>query len=430
MIHSPDRRLTSIAIDLGQAIHALSDALDLVGVDEVFHGKRVGFMVTQCGLALGLGAKELGDLFHAALLHDCGVSSTHVHCYLVNELDWEGSEQHCIKGSELLDQFPPLAHLAPLIRYHHSHWDALHRLDISESVARLSNLIYLVDRVDALAKPHYERDLLLARHAIRETVSGLSGSLFAPDLVALFLNVSASEAFWLSLESRHLIRFIYEREEECHPILISFPELRQLALLFAQVVDAKSPYTMRHSLGVAQLARFLAERAGLSSETCAKIEVAGLLHDLGKLQVPDAILEKHGALTLEERAIIQRHSFETYQILRGIAGLEDITLWAAYHHETPDGRGYPFQRRGAELTVEMRIIAVADVFEALAQQRPYRESLPPDEILEMLRAFVREGRLDGVLVELVGRYLQEIWQIALAASALEPGSDPAAQSVA
>ena len=412
-----------IAIDLGQAIHALSDALDLVGVDEVFHGKRVGFMATQCGRALGLSELALEELFHAALLHDCGVSSTYVHRRLINELDWEDAERHCIKGGELLDRFPPLAHLAPIIRYHHTHWDALDALGVPESIARLSNLIYLADRVDALARPHYERDLLLARHTIREMVERLSGSYFAPELATLFLRVSENEAFWLSLEPRHLIRFIYERERECRPIPISFPELRQLALLFAQVVDAKSPYTMEHSLGVAQLARFLAEQAGLSGETCAKIEVAGLLHDLGKLQVPDEILEKHGALTPEERAMIQRHSFETYQILRGIAGLEDITLWAAYHHETPDGRGYPFHCRGTDLTIEMRIIAVADVFEALAQQRPYRKPLPPDEILDMLRVFVRDHRLDGAVVELAGRHLQEIWQIALAVSPIKPKPD-------
>ena len=411
MTDFPELDPASITIDLGQAIHALSDALDLVGVDEVFHGKRVGFMAVQCGRALGLNGVALEDLFHAALLHDCGVSSTCVHRCLVNELDWADSERHCLKGGELLGQFPPLAHLASIIRHHHTHWNALDALGLPEPIARRSNLIYLADRVDALARPHYEGDLLLARHAIRETVERLSGTYFAPELVRLFLQVSENEAFWLNLEPRHLIRFVYERERECRPILISFAELRQLALLFAQVVDAKSPYTMEHSLGVAQLARFLAGQVGLSDETCAKIEVAGLLHDLGKLQVPDEILEKHGGLTPPERAMIQRHSFETYQILRGIAGLEDITLWAAYHHETPDGRGYPFHRHGTELTVEMRIIAVADVFEALAQQRPYREPLPPDQILAMLWAFVRDQRLDGGIVELVERHLPEVWRM-------------------
>lgn len=416
----------SITIDLGQAIHALSDALDLVGVDEVCHGKRVGYMALQCGRSLGLSNPELEDLFHAGLLHDCGVSSTHMHRCLVNELDWEGSEFHCIKGSELLNQFPPLAHLAPIVRYHHTHWEALRAAKLPEKTTQLANLLYLVDRVDALTAPHYERDLLLARHTVCDTVWRLSGSFFAPELVGLFLDLSGNEAFWLSLETRHLMRFIYERERESRLAPVSFPELKQLALLFARIVDAKSPFTMEHSLGTARLARFLAERAELPVEICEKIEVAALLHDLGKLQVPDEILEKPGALTREERSMIQRHSFETYQILRGIAGLEDITLWAAYHHETPDGRGYPFHRREAELTVEMRIIAVSDVFQALAQRRPYRKPLVPDEILELLRTFVQQNHLDGDLVELVGRHLPASWQAATGWSLPEEAPDQSA----
>lgn len=410
--------MTSITIDLGQAIHALSDAIDLVGVN-VCHGKRVGCMALQCGRGLGLSELELEDLFHAGLLHDCGVSSTYMHCCLVSELDWEGSKFHCIKGSELLSQFPPLAHLAPIVRYHHTHWEVLREAELPEKTMQLANLIYLVDRVDALTAQHYERDLLLARQTVCDTVWRLRGSFFAPELVALFLDLSSNEAFWLSLETRHLMRFIYEREREFQPTPVSFPELRQLALLFARVVDAKSPFTMEHSLGTARLARFLAKQAGLTSKTCEKIEIAALLHDLGKLQVPDEILEKPGPLTREERAMIQRHSFETYQILRGITGLEDITLWAAYHHETPDGHGYPFHRHGAELTVEMRIIAVSDVFQALAQCRPYRKPLAPAEILTVLRTFVHKDRLDGEIVELAGQHLQAAWQAAIGLKSLE-----------
>ena len=402
----------TFSIDLGQAVHALSDALDLVGVDHVLHGKRVGFMALCCGEALGLDARQLDDLFHAGLLHDCGVSSTQTHRFLVQELDWKGVEFHCVKGSELLSRFTPLAHLAPIVRYHHTHWDVLNALGIPPPVARWANLIYLVDRVDALAVSSGNQDILQTRHDIRDTIRRLSQSFFAPELVELFLDLSDNEAFWLRLEARHLIRFLYERERQTGVVPISFAELKQLALMFARVVDAKSPYTLEHSLGTARVGRFLAECAGLSPETRDKIEVAALLHDLGKLRVPDEILEKPGPLTPEERATIQRHSFETYQILRGISGLEDITLWAAYHHERLDGQGYPFHRRGAELTIEARIIAVADVFQALAQPRPYRQSLPPVQILRVLRA-AADQHLDSDLVEILGRNLETCWRLSM-----------------
>ena len=403
----------TVSIDLGQAIHALSDALDLVGVSQVLHGKRVGFMALCCGEALGFKPRQLDDLFHAGLLHDCGVSSTQMHRFLVQELDWKGVEFHCVKGSELLSRFTPLAPLAPIVRYHHTHWDVLNALHIPQPIARWTNLIYLVDRVDALAASSGNRDILLARHDIRNTIQRLRGSFFAPDLAALFLDLSDNEAFWLRLEARHLIRFIYERERQTGAVPISFAELKQLALMFARVVDAKSPYTLEHSLGTARVGRFLAECVELSSETRDKIEVAALLHDLGKLRVPDEILEKPGPLTPEERATIQRHSFETYQILRGVTGLEDITLWAAYHHEKLDGRGYPFHRRDAELTIEARIIAAADVFQALAQTRPYRQPLPPVDILRTLRAFADDRHLDSDLVEIIERNLETCWRLAM-----------------
>ena len=403
----------TVSIDLGQAVHALSDTLDLVGVNNVLHGKRVGFMALCCGEALGLDRRQLDDVFHAGLVHDCGVSSTQTHRFLVQELDWKGVEFHCVKGSELLSRFTPLAHLAPIVRYHHTHWDVLNVLHIPPLIARWTNLIYLVDRVDALAASSGNRDILLTRQDVRDAIHRLSQTFFAPDLVEVFLDLSDNEAFWLRLETRHLIRSIYERERQTGAVPISFAELKQLALMFACVVDAKSPYTLEHSLGTARVGRFLAEQVGLSPEIRDKIEIAALLHDLGKLRVPDEILEKPGPLTPEERATIQRHSFETYQILRSVTGLEDITLWAAYHHERLDGQGYPFHRRGAELTIEARIIAVADVFQALAQPRPYRQSLPPVHILRVLRAAAADQHLDSDLVEILGRNLETCWRLSM-----------------
>ena len=180
---------------------------------------------------------------------------------------------------------------------------------------------------------------MLARHAVRDAIWQLSRSFFSQELVTPFLDISDNEAFWLSLEERHLNRFLFERNQKPWVKPIRFAELRQLALIFVRIVDAKSPLTMQHSLGTARLARFLAYKAGLSKEVQDKMEVAGLLHDLGKLRVPNEILEKPGKLNREERSLIERHSFETYKILSGIKGLEDITLWAACHHETPDGQG-------------------------------------------------------------------------------------------
>jgi len=405
----------NIQIDLRQVVYALSDALDLVGVDDFHHGKRVGLMAVECGRALGLDATALDTLFDAGLLHDCGVSSTRVHHHLVSELDWDGAQAHCDLGDELLSGFAPLAHLAPLIRHHHTHWDALAGQDLPESTALFSNLIYLTDRVDALAAPHYgQPSLLFYQEDIRATIARLGGSFFAPRLVDAFLAASHNEAFWLRLEPRHIQQGLQDMVQRRQPGRVDFPQLRQLALIFSRIVDAKSAFTVEHSLGVSALARHLAESLGLPEETCDKLEIAGLLHDLGKLQVPDEILEKPAGLDPKERAAMARHSFETYEILRRIPGMEDIARWAAYHHEAPDGEGYPFHRRGSELPLEARIVSVADVFQAMAQNRPYRKAMRPEEILRHIKELAAAGHLDAGLAGLVERDLDACWRAATA----------------
>jgi len=402
-----------IRTDLRQAVFALSDALDLVGVDDYHHGKRVGLMAVECGRALGLESAGLNFLLDAGLLHDCGVSSTEIHHHLVEELDWSGAQAHCERGHALLSGFAPLAPLAPLILYHHTHWDKLSTLELDDRTKLFSNLIFLADRVDTLAAPHYgQQSLLFYRGQIRDTIARHSGTFFAPRLMEAFLHASENEAFWLYLEPPHIHTYLSEMSQHRQQQLIDFPQLRQLAEIFSRIVDAKSTFTVEHSHGVSNLARLLGELAGLPEASRQKLEIAGLLHDLGKLRVPDEILEKPAKLTPEERATMERHSFETYQILRRIPGLEEIARWAAYHHEAPDGEGYPFHRKGSELPPEARIISVADVFQALAQNRPYRAALLPAEVIDRLRKLSAEGHLDAAVVELAGRNLDACWRAA------------------
>lgn len=391
----------SISVDLRQAIFALSDALDLVGVDDFFHGKRVAIMAGELAAAMDLGDAVEEDLFYTGLVHDCGVSSTEVHGHLVRELDWAGAGDHCVRGSRLLANLQPIAGIAETVLYHHTHWSDFAALDLSDALARDANLIFLVDRVDALAAAHLGQDLLAHKDEIRERIAGLAGTMFSPELTDAFMALSTADAFWLQLEPRHVIGTMTFRLNRSLPYQLDHRGLRQLATLFSIVVDAKSPFTASHSIGVANLARLLAERSGLPPETCDKLELAGLLHDLGKLQVPDDILDKHGPLDARERRVMNRHSFETYQMLRRIPGLEDVARWAGYHHETLDGSGYPYSLSAVEIPTEARIVAVADVFQALAQERPYRGAMPLAKILRILREMADQGRLDREAVSII-----------------------------
>ena len=165
-------------------------------------------------------------------------------------------------------------------------------------------------------------------------------------------------------------------------------------MLFSRVVDAKSRFTTEHSAGVARVACLLAAAAGLPAASIDRLEIAALLHDIGKLRIPDDILEKSGALSDEERQVMASHRFDSWQILRNIVGLEDIAAWASFHHEEPEGGGYPFGIARAALPWEARILRVADVFQAMIQDRPYRPPVAPRAVRDHLAQLAREGRVD------------------------------------
>lgn len=388
--------------DLRHVIYALSDALDLVGIDDLGHGKRVGIMAAACAEAQGADHDEVAFLFDLGLLHDVGVSSTVTHAHLVAEFDWESSQVHCETGYRLLHDFAPLARLALPIKYHHTHWEDLLAQGVDAQIARSANLIYLVDRVDALAAPHYANgNLLMHTEGIREQIAAHAHSYFSPDLVEVFHAASRSEAFWLTLEPRGIQAYLTDMLAQGEPYAASAAELKQLAGIFSRIVDAKSPFTAEHSLGVSRLSRFIAERMGISLQNCDKIEIAGLLHDIGKLRVPDEILDKPAKLDERERKVMNTHSFESYQILRLIPGFEEIAPWAAYHHEEPGGDGYPFHLTAKDMAMEARILRVADIFQAMAQDRPYRAGLPADKVGEFMQDLVRQGRIEPEIFAVV-----------------------------
>jgi putative nucleotidyltransferase with HDIG domain len=385
----------SIQADLRQVIHALSDALDLVGIDDVAHGKRVGVMAAQCALALGLPPEQVQFLFDLGLMHDIGVSNTVTHQHLVEEFDWVGSQQHTIIGYELLKDFAPLAPMALPIRYHHTRWETLQQIDVAPEIARQANLILLVDRVDALAAPYYASGTVMQhRDTIQQEIIKRSGTYFDPTLVAVFLSLAAHEAFWLTLEPRALKSYVADMSAAESPYLATHAELRQLAMIFARIVDAKSPFTYTHSRGVAAVAMALAQHLQVTQEQCDKLEIAALLHDLGKLRVPDAILDKPGSLSQDERLVMNAHSFETFQILKGIRGFEDISAWAASHHEAPGGTGYPYGLDGNGLPLEARILRVADIFQAMVQDRPYRKGLDKAVAETFMLDLMDKNRID------------------------------------
>jgi HD-GYP domain-containing protein (c-di-GMP phosphodiesterase class II) len=371
-------------------------------------------MAAECGKWLKWPQAQLDDLFQAAILHDSGVSKTAVHAKLA-QLEWELEGEHCDIGADLLASCALLRGLAPIVRQHHTHWATLKDMDLPASIQLSANCIYLVDRVDILTLKYVNtgNDILLGKEEIREQIQEHRGDWFCPELVDAFMELSDSEAFWFMLESDHVNGYAATWLADTTKQDMAFEDLSSLMHIFSSIVDAKSSFTREHSDGVASLARYLGETLKVSEERCDMLELAGLLHDIGKLRVPDELLEKPGPLTAEEKRTLSRHSFDTYNILCNIKGLEQVALWAAQHHERVNGTGYPYHTRAGGISLEARIIAVADVFQALAQRRPYREALGTHDILRILQEQVASGRLDDQVVACVADNLPACWHAAM-----------------
>lgn len=403
---------SELNIDLRQMIIAIETAVSLVGMNDTNHGKRVGYIACQIGRQLGFSDSDTQFAFELGLLHDCGVSTEQMHASLVNHFDWDEAHIHCEIGNRLLKDFAPLAKFARPVLHHHTRFDELDRCDLSVQEARMANLIYLSDRIDVLSAAHYESDILLAKTCIVEAIADYAGTYFDPALVNAFLEVERSESFWIAMEDRHITRYTWDMGQLSSHQPMTLSQIKQLCLIMSYIVDQKSSFTAQHSVRVADLAKYVATVYGMSSQQCDKIEIAGLLHDLGKLHTPDNILEKPGPLDETERAVMNQHSYETYEILRHIKGLDEVALWAAFHHEGVNGAGYPFHPSEQDLSTEARIIAVSDIFQALVQDRPYRKGMLLPRVISILEEMATSGKLDQGIVALVKKHADKCYAVA------------------
>ena len=157
-----------------------------------------------------------------------------------------------------------------------------------------------------------------------------------------------------------------------------------LVCAFNQMLDLKDINTGVHSTRLAEWALRVARKMEMPEDRLYQVEVAALLHDVGKIGVPDAILKKAGPLTLEERALINRHPEYSWSILRLFPGLEEASLYALHHHESIDGTGYPAGLKGSDIPLVSRIICVIDAFDAMVSNRCYRQGLPHSEAIARL----------------------------------------------
>lgn len=206
----------------------------------------------------------------------------------------------------------------------------------------------------------------------------------------LHFHASSFPALFITLVALVSVILIYRRNEKIQRVqekhrveLIDFTN--SIIDAFAVCIDGKDSYTNGHSLRVAKYTRMLAQKLGIDEETAQRYYNIALLHDIGKIGIPDEILNKPGKLTDEEYDIMKSHTYRGYEILKKVKTQKDIADGARYHHERYDGKGYPARLGGGKIPYVARVISVADAFDAMSSTRPYRKKLPMDFIVQEIK---------------------------------------------
>lgn len=415
-------------IRLAEIIEALSHALDLTEGQPPGHCIRCCFIGTRIGKALGLPEEALRDLYYTLLLKDLGCSSNAARIcelYMADDLKFkrdfklvDGSFPQVLKfvlshtGMEagLAERFRGLLNIlknggefaSSLIQTRCQRGaDIARQMRFSEEVAR--GILDLDEHVDGGGQPAglkgaqihlFARIALMAQvidvffvnagpEAALAEVRKRAGTWFDPDLVSLFETL-ATPVFFAELGADGLERYVLALEPGRQAMMADEDYLDDIAAGFARVVDAKSPYTSGHSDRVALFTDLIAEELGMPPAERRRLKRAALLHDIGKLGVSNSVLDKPGRLEGEEWQQMKRHAEFSETILSRIAAFSDLALIGGAHHEKLDGSGYPRGLKGDEISFETRIVATADVFDALTADRPYRAAMPVEKALSIL----------------------------------------------
>lgn len=180
---------------------------------------------------------------------------------------------------------------------------------------------------------------------------------------------------------------------------VSFNEIKNVTSMFTNIIDSKSSFTIKHSRGLAKKIEVMADYYEKNNLEKTKLIIAASLHDIGKLTIPKEILNKPGKLVDKEYQIIRRHPYYTRIFLESIKGFEEITEWASNHHEKLDGSGYPRGLTGDKLDFNSRLMSCLDIYQALTENRPYRERFSHQKSIKILREMGEEGLIDKDIVE-------------------------------
>lgn len=438
---------------LSEVIGALSYALDLTEGQPAGHSIRCCWIGMHIGGLLGMEQQQQWDLYYTLLLKDAGCSSNAARLYQVyggderqvkqafkhvntehggqllkfvlknigsgeglltklkrlRNLNEHGEaiaheliETRCERGADIARRLGFNTQIADGIRYLDEHWNGNGQpYRISGDAIPLISQIALLAQVADVFFTDANQSVCI------EEVCARSGSWFNPELVKTFQSLSANHNFWQQLGQSDIQNTIKSLEPSAYIMPVTEKHLDDITAAFGMVVDSKSPYTQNHSSRVARYSNAIAQHFDFNDEHRRYLRRGALLHDIGKLGISNAILDKPGKLDAAEWAQVKNHSRYTEEILAHLTPFAELAKMAGAHHERLDGNGYPYGLHADEISLDTRIITVADIFDAITAARPYRGAIPVDRTIEIMRAEVGTA-IDPIVFEALLAKLPEL----------------------
>lgn len=391
----------------GTMLAALSRAFDLAEGRRPGHAQRVAYVGVFLASELGLDPQKVEDVFFGCLLHDVGmaassnapkvdasrgariITGTSGAADVLAQVPpggWtqvvEAIAHHCDLGATIVRKMGLGESVALAVAGHHDCWDGSGRPGAApgDRAPIVARIVALADRVESMIDA--EGSPLMVRRRGPALVKEMGGAEIDPELAVRMSEIASRDDFWLGFYDNDLPAALMSLN---YGGIMNRDDLFDFLGVISDVVDGRNGREQGRGRRVADLARRVALACDMTERRADLVKVAALLQDVGTLGVPAHYLCKPDILSVDEMAAVQLHPVYARDILSEIPGLGAAAWWVGCHHERIDGKGYPGMLEGSEVPAEAQIIGMAEAFDALTSERPYRRAMSQADAVEVMR---------------------------------------------
>lgn len=375
-------------LNITNVLKTVNSAYERFDKDACLHSLQVAYLTLKICKNLDIDEDTKNSLVIAAYFHDFSAEKTNMCDSLDKYEKGNAVKEHCILGYLLFKFLLPKSDICKFILYHHNTYDVDYIINDIENPLE-SNIIKLADDISIY-------NIFNEQASVNDVIDFLNerSYMYNPNYLNRFLDTNAKMAIENVLNESYKENFWKEVDLLNYKVIT----IEDIIVCLAFIIDCKCDITNFHSLSVSNTSCMLGKYFNLSENEYYNLKIGSLLHDIGKIAIPNEILKKEGPLTKAEFEIMKQHAVYTYEILSNLKHKHILNI-ASNHHEKLNGKGYP--RGLSDLTLSEKIVAVADIFVALIQKRSYKDGFSKDKVIEILSNCANKGEIDGEVVKKV-----------------------------